>query len=101
MRKSCGCVIPKRGGEVAKHEHLKNATAQLEAVAVQDRPEHLVYLRVASSDDKVYIDLGDADRNIVEVAADGWKDRSVCSGSVSSAAKHVAARDAGDRRLDQ
>ncbi len=30
-------------------------------------------MRVAREDDQIFVDLGDADRNIVAVSADGWK----------------------------
>ncbi len=62
-------------GQVAKQEHLRNAIAQLEAVAIHDRPEYLVYLRVAPGEGKIYLDLADADRNIVEITADGLEHR--------------------------
>ena len=60
-------------GVVAKQDWMKNATQQLKAIALLDRPEKQVHLRVAQGDGCIYLDLGDADRNIVEVTADGWR----------------------------
>ena len=61
-------------GVVAKQDWMKNATQQLKAIALHDRPEKRVHLRIAPADkNRIYVDLCDSDRNVVEITADGWR----------------------------
>lgn len=60
-------------GAIARQAWISNAVDQLKAIAMRDRPEHRVHLRVAEHAGKVFIDLADKDRNVVEVSADGWQ----------------------------
>ena len=60
-------------GRIASGDHITTAGAQLEAVALLDRPEYPVSIRVAEHAGRLYIDLADRDRRIVEVSRDGWR----------------------------
>lgn len=63
---------------VAKIEWLKNAIEQLEANAIEHGDEHPVFVRAGHHAGNVYIDIGDRNRHIVEVTADGWKVQTDC-----------------------
>ncbi len=52
---------------------INDATATLSAKARFDGKQRDVFLRVASIDDKIYIDLCDEKWRVVEITADGWK----------------------------
>lgn len=53
-----------------------NATTEallvLEAKAAHEGPEHEVHVRVAQRDGKIYIDLGNARWEVVEISPEGW-----------------------------
>src|SRR5439155_11018935 len=52
---------------------INDALGVLEGKALFDGPELPVYVRVASLNDVVYVDLGNERWEAVEVAASGWK----------------------------
>lgn len=58
---------------VPNGEAFHAATGVIEARAVFDGPECPVFLRTASHEDRLYIDLADADWRVVEVDATGWR----------------------------
>jgi len=58
---------------VAKAEWLHNAIAELAAFAVEECEECPVYIRVAYHGGKVYIDLCDRGRTVIEIDGDGWR----------------------------
>jgi hypothetical protein len=60
-------------GQVAKNDWMRNALDQLEAIAVEDRPEFPVYVRLGSHGEKIYLDLADVQGRIVEIDEDGWR----------------------------
>jgi hypothetical protein len=60
-------------GEAPNSEALQSALAILEAKALYDGVERKVYLRVASFDGKLYLDLADSEWRAVEVDANGWR----------------------------
>ena len=59
-------------GKVTSNEALSRAMENLDAHAARG-PQRSVHLRVASHDGKLYIDLSDSARNVVEVDAQGWR----------------------------
>jgi hypothetical protein len=69
LRSRCrevGSRIPSRA-ELARHIDI------LEAEALQpDTPENEVHLRVGSANGSIFIDIGDENRTIVKVTANGW-----------------------------
>ncbi len=52
---------------------LQEAIATFESRASFDGPEISVSVRLAESDGKIYLDLGNKDWNAVEIDADGWR----------------------------
>jgi hypothetical protein len=52
---------------------IKNTILTLAACAQFEAEERKTYYRVAEHGGKVYFDLGDAEWNIVEIGADGWR----------------------------
>lgn len=58
--------------EIAKGEHLKNAVNTLEALAVEEGPEHRVHVRIGYHEGKAYLDLGDR-KHFVEVDSADWR----------------------------
>jgi hypothetical protein len=54
-------------------EALQSALNVIEAKAHFDAPERLVHIRVGGSDDRLYLDLGDATWRAVEIDAAGWR----------------------------
>jgi hypothetical protein len=52
---------------------LQDAFGILDARAMHDGPEEEVFIRVAVSGDRIYVDLGDATWRAVEVDAAGWR----------------------------
>ncbi len=60
-------------GRIASNDHIGTAISQLEAIALLERPEMLVANRVAEHGGKLYIDLANRARHIIEVTPDGWK----------------------------
>jgi hypothetical protein len=54
-------------------EAMKSALAVIEAKAQFDGSERTVNLRVAGIDDKLYLDLADAQWRAVEIDAEGWR----------------------------
>jgi hypothetical protein len=52
---------------------LQAALNVIEAKAHFDGRERVVYIRVGSHADRLYLDLGDAGWRAVEIAADGWR----------------------------
>jgi hypothetical protein len=60
-------------GQIAKREWLNNAIEQLDAHAIESADEHQVFVRVGHHGGKIYIDLGDKARTIIEVTPNGWQ----------------------------
>jgi hypothetical protein len=52
---------------------LQSALAVLEAMARFDGPEQAVQMRIAGSDGKLYLDIGDATWRAVEIDVTGWR----------------------------
>ncbi|MCW2959647.1 MAG: hypothetical protein JWM90_34 [Thermoleophilia bacterium] len=52
---------------------LDECTDLLKAKALYDGTTAEVYYRIAQVDDTIYLDLGDDDRNIVEIDMSGWR----------------------------
>jgi hypothetical protein len=63
----------KSGGMVPSAEPLRAAIETLKARALYDGPQRSVYLRVASADGKIYLDLADDGWRAVEVDENGWR----------------------------
>jgi hypothetical protein len=59
-------------GQIAQHDSIKSAQSIMDQHA-QDAPERKVYLRVASFDGCIYIDLGDDKQSVVRISAGGWE----------------------------
>jgi hypothetical protein len=51
---------------------LDEAITTIEGVALHDREEREVFLRIAEADGKVYVDLGDALGRCAEITSKGW-----------------------------
>jgi len=65
----------KMHGRVCKAEWIRNAVDQLMAIAIEEGEEIPVFCRVAHVGDKIFIDLADRDRRVVEIDPDnpdGW-----------------------------
>jgi hypothetical protein len=60
-------------GGAPSSEALRNAIAVLDARANFDGPVREVYSRVAAVGDKVYLDLGDPDWQVIEIDGEGWR----------------------------
>jgi hypothetical protein len=60
-------------GQVAKRDWISTAVDELHSIAVEDGETHQVFVRVASHGGKIYIDVGDDARSIIEVDRDGWR----------------------------
>lgn len=60
-------------GSAARAEALSAAVDVIEARAAFDAPVHPVHVRVAESDCRIYLDLGDAEWRAVEIDASGWR----------------------------
>jgi hypothetical protein len=58
---------------IAKREWLNNAIEQLDAIAVESAEQHSVFVRVGYLAGIGYVDLGDDERNIIEVTPGGWQ----------------------------
>ncbi len=52
-------------------ENMKAALATLTAIAIYDRPEHEVFLRVAKVGSKIHVDLANEERTVIEIDAEG------------------------------
>ena len=63
----------KMHGLVAKAEWVRNSIDQLTAIAIEEGEEIPVYVRLAHVKGKLFIDLADRERRIVEIDADGWR----------------------------
>ena len=61
-----------RTGKAATQEALTHAVENLDAQAEQARRRR-VYLRTASHEGRLYIDLGDDSQRVVEIDAEGWR----------------------------
>lgn len=59
-------------GRIASADNIATAIAQLEAIALLERPEFPVAIRVAEFGN-LYIDLANRERQIVEISPTGWK----------------------------
>lgn len=54
-------------------EALKSAIETIEARARYDGGQRDVFLRVGQHEDRIYLDLADADWRVVEIGPDGWR----------------------------
>jgi hypothetical protein len=59
--------------KVAKAEQLRNAIAQLTAMAVETGKEYPVFCRLGTDGNNIYFDLADAEGRIVEITKDKWR----------------------------
>jgi hypothetical protein len=62
----------KETGAIPKKEHVGNAIEHVDAMAVENGPEHPVGLRVAEHDGVIYVAQGDKARHVYEVKPTGW-----------------------------
>jgi len=60
-------------GEIATATAVLTALDQIEAIALLDRPEFATAIRIAEHGGKLYIDLADRERQIIEVDRKGWR----------------------------
>ena len=60
-------------GEAPSKSGLDQAVATLKAKALFDGDERKVFVRVAAYGDKIYVDLCDAERRVIEIDAIGWR----------------------------
>ena len=63
----------KRHGQSASREALSTALSTLESIALFDGEEKKVWLRTAELDGKLYLDLGNEKRQVVEIDNKGWR----------------------------
>lgn len=52
---------------------MNDALLELDGKAFHDGPERKVFTRIASHKDAIYLDLADAERQVVKVRPSGWK----------------------------
>jgi hypothetical protein len=52
---------------------LHNSVEQLEAHTKEESPKYDIFVRLAGHKDKIYLDLADADRTVIEIDAAGWR----------------------------
>jgi hypothetical protein len=60
-------------GRAPKEQWLNEAIATLTAKALFDGPCRPVYLRIGSHEGRIYLDLGNEQREVVEIGPDGWR----------------------------
>lgn len=58
-------------GTIPPRDAVKQAQEMIEAIAHEDGERARVYMRIARVDDRVYLDLGDDTRRVVEITGDG------------------------------
>ena len=63
----------KSGKNRLTDQALKDVVDILEYKAKTEFPESLVHLRVAGRREKLYLDLADKDRRVVQISEAGWK----------------------------
>ena len=69
-------LIRKFYAEYAKppgSQALQDAIGVLEAQAQFDYPEAALFVRIADSDGRIYIDLCNAEREVIEIDGEGWR----------------------------
>ncbi len=66
-------VIYATCGDIITDEQLRRLVAQFSAEAKYSDTVTEVFYRVGGDKHTVYIDLGDANRNVVKITADGWE----------------------------
>ena len=71
FRRLLRILVTKQLKIVALGEWLKNAIDQLAAHALEEAPEYPVFVRLAEHDGKVYLDLCDRERTVIEIDGDG------------------------------
>ncbi len=59
--------------KVCKADWIRNAVDQLAAIAIEEGDDIPVHIRVAFVAGKLYIDLADCERNVVEIDSDGYR----------------------------
>lgn len=59
-------------GKAIRRDSLSDALGVLEGRALME-PEHDVHVRVAEHEGRIYIDLADRERRIVEISTSGWR----------------------------
>jgi hypothetical protein len=88
-------------GSAPSSEALQSAIATLDAKAAFNGSEQEVHVRVAPSPDgSVYIDLGNAEWNAIEITLDGWEvvgNPSICQ--VHQAQGLISIGQSGARRI--
>jgi len=60
-------------GEAASAAEIRSALDLLEAWALFDGPERIVYIRTAEHDGHIYLDLADEHWRAVDIGPDGWR----------------------------
>ena len=73
FRRMLRLLFVEKTKNIAQAEWLKNALDQLKAYALEEGDEYPVYNRLARHGDKVFLDLIDKDRTIIEIDAEGWR----------------------------
>lgn len=63
----------RRTAAAMQGETEKDVLRTIDAIARYEGEQHETFLRLASRDDKIYLDLSDKDWRIVEVTANGWR----------------------------
>jgi len=59
-------------GKTAGGQAVDDALGVLEGKALHDGLEEPIFVRVAGAEDKIYLDMGDADWQAVEISPSGW-----------------------------
>ena len=62
-----------RTGKPAGCQAMQDALSMLEAKALFDSPVSQVFTRIAPFEGRIYIDLGNAEWQVVEISCDGWR----------------------------
>jgi hypothetical protein len=62
-----------RTGRAAGSQTVQDVINVLEGKAIFDGPEYPAHVRVAKLDDRIYVDLCDANWRVIEIDEDGWR----------------------------
>jgi hypothetical protein len=91
----------KQTSEATTSEAVRKAIDLLEAKAEFEGPTRPVYVRVASTDEALYIDLGNSDWTAVEIRGEGWGCRSKPARPILPICRHATLTPAGERRINR
>jgi hypothetical protein len=72
FRESLARAFHAKTGTGPSSQAVRDAVATLDGYARFEGDEHVVHVRVAGDDERIWLDLGNQDREVVEITAAGW-----------------------------